>query len=246
MEYRRYGYILLALLVIASGFLHGCRQHLTPVEKWRAKILAAHGGRDTLARVATIVFSGRIVTKGDSGTVTLVLSRPRKLRATMKFRKRFEDRILLGNRGWRNFGDGFEEVSAQSLAAMVFQYNHLDLPMGLIGDKYKISYAEQKINGRILPVLKLAGDNGPAMTVTADPETGLIQRVEGRIQAGPREIVMGVGYSDYRAVAGVMLPHRIVNYVNGTAIAESRYDTVVVNADLDPHSFDIDPRPTGK
>jgi hypothetical protein len=57
---------------------------------------------------------------------------------------------------------------------------------------------------------------------------------------------MGVGYKDYRMVAGVMLPHRIINYVNGNAIAESRYDTVKVNGELGQNIFNLDQQAIGK
>ena len=203
-------------------------------------MLEAHGGSEALARTATIVFSGRIATRGDRGSVVLILSRPGKLRTTMKYARRYEDRILLANRGWRNFGAGFEEAAAHSLAAMVFQYNHLNLPMGILDGNYKIVYGEQKINARVFPALELTGENGPPMTVIIDPETGLIHRVDGRITKGSREVVMGVVYGDYRRVADIMLPHRIINYVNGAAIAESLYDSVIVNAELNSNIFKID------
>ena len=234
-------YSLLLIPVITFFFLNACQQPVTPVDKWQAKILEAHGGRDALMSISAIVFSGKIATRGDKGTVVLILSRSQKLRATMKYLKRYEDRILLGNHGWRNSGAGFEEALGASLDAMIFQYNHLSLPMGLIDDRsYKILYSEQKIDDNVLPVLELTGENGPPMTVTIDPDTGLIQGVAGKILMGPQEVIMGVGYRDYREVAGVMLPHRIINYVNGNAIAESRYDTVDVNAELDQNSFNID------
>ena len=219
---------------------------MTPVDQWQAKMVEAHGGADALSRVATIVFSGKIATRGDRGAVVLVLSRPQKLRTTMKYLKRYEDRILLGKHGWRNSGAGFEAAAGPSLDAMVFQYNHLYLPMGFLDVNYKISYAERKIDDKIFPVLELTGADGPPMTVIIDPATGLIQRVDGKISAGSREVIMGVGYGDYREVAGVMLPHRIINYVNGNAIAESRYDTVVVDAELDQNSFTIDPQAIAK
>jgi hypothetical protein len=214
---------------------------MTPAEQWQAKILEAHGGSRPLARISTLIYTGNIATREDRGTIVLVLSRPERLRTTMKYLKRSEDRILLGKRGWRNSGGGFEEAAGPSLDAMVFQYNHLSLPMGLIDNNYKITYTEQKIGTKNFPALELIGADGPPMTVTIDPETGLIQRVDGKISAGPREVVMGVGYEDYREVSGVMLPHRIINFVNGTAIAESRYVTVAVNAELDQNSFAVEP-----
>jgi hypothetical protein len=48
---------------------------------------------------------------------------------------------------------------------------------------------------------------------------------------------MGVGYRDYRKINCVMLPFGIVNYVNGTPIAESHYDTVQINTVLPPETF---------
>ena len=244
--FRKSRYIFLLLAVMPFYFLAACRQPQTPVEQWQAKTIEAHGGADSLARIATIVFKGRISTRNDRGTVVLALSRPQNLRTTMKYSKRSEDRLLLGERGWRNFGDGFEEAAGHSLAAMIFQYNHLDLPTGLINSNYSISYVEQKIDDKAFPALELTGADGPPMTVIIDPETGLIQLVEGRISTGGREVVMAVGYGDYREVAGVMLPYRIINYVNGIAIAESRYDTVIVNAELEKNYFSLDSQADAK
>jgi len=82
---------------------------------------------------------------------------------SIRMKNRHEDRILLGSRGWRNSGAGFEEAAGYSLDAMIFQYNHLCLPMGLLGGNYGISYAEKKIDGKIFPVLQLTGANGPPM-----------------------------------------------------------------------------------
>ena len=136
--YRTAGYIL-ALIVILGGLIYGCRQPMAPVDKWQAKVLGAHGGASALEKVSTIEFRGTIATRGDKGTVVLILSRPRKLRATMSFSRRHEDRILVAGRGWRNFGSRFEEAAGHSLEAMIFQYNHLYLPMGLLGGNYEIS-----------------------------------------------------------------------------------------------------------
>lgn len=213
---------------------------------WKAKVLEAHGGVDSLGRVATVVFRGTIITRGDSGTVTLALARPGKLRTTMKYTQKYEDRILLENRGWRDFGDGFQEAAGHSLAAMIFQYNHLDLPMGLLDESLQLSYTERKANGNIFPVLEIPAGAGPPMTIIADPESGLIRQVDGRISLGSSEVVMGVVYQDYRSVGGVMLPHRITNYVNGLAIAESRYESVQVNVPLAPEFFSSAPQPAGK
>jgi hypothetical protein len=219
---------------------------MEPVDSLKAKVLAAHGGVDTLKQISTLVFSGKISTRGDSGTVTLILSRPGKLRATMEYDQKYEDRILLDNQGWRDFGDGFEEVVDYSLDAMIFQYNHLNLPVGFLDEKYKILHVDQKIESPTFEILELIAKNEPPMAIIIDPETGLIRQVNGKIFIGENEVVMSVGYRDYKKVNDVMLPFRIINYVNGKAIAESRYDSVQLNVELDSKSFDMGRHTTGK
>ena len=157
----------------------------------------------------------------------------------MKYTERCEDRILLEKKGFRDFGSGFQEAGGHSLDAMIFQYNHLDLPMELLDKKLAISYDEVKAGEQNMPVLKLLAEDEPPMAAVIDPETGLIIQVVGKIRMGKNEVQMGVGYGDYRKVDGVMLPYRIINFVNGVAIAESRYDTVQVNSRLAPETFDI-------
>ena len=224
-------------LLIFCLLIPACQRHRNPDDIWKSKVLAAHGGTENLKKISTIVFRGKIITRGDSGSITLFLSRPGKLRATMKYQTRSEDRILLGNRGWRNFGGGFEKVSGHSLDAMIYQYNHLNLPMGLLEQQFQIAYKLQKKDDQEIPVLELTAPEQPPMAVIIDPETGLILQVNGKISMGNHEVEMGVVYSDYRKINGLMLPFRIVNYVNGTPIAESRYDTVQINTVLPPETF---------
>jgi len=129
---------------------------------------------------------------------------------------------------------------------MLFQYNHLSLPMSFIDKNYSITYTERKVGDKTFPALDLLGSDGPSMSVTINPDTALIQLVEARISAGPLEVLMGVGYDDYREVTGVMLPHRIINFVYDQGIAESRFDSVTVNAELDQNSFAVESLTAGK
>jgi len=229
----------LAMLLLAFFLLGAGQKPTEPVDYWTKKVLDAHGGAEKITGISTLVFSGKIVTRGDSGTVKLTLARPGKLRATLKYTKRCEDRILLEKKGLRDFGSGFQEVEGHSLDAMIFQYNHLNLPMGLLDKKFVMSYGEVSAGAQNLPVLNLLAMEEPPMAAVIDPGTGLIKQVVGKIRMGKNEVEMGVGYGDYRKVDGVMLPFRIINYVNGVAIAESRYDTVLVNSPLAQEAFDI-------
>ena len=152
---RRFFFLALLATVFALLFPAGCRQPLAPAQQLQEKVLAAHGGRNALQRVSSLVFTGVIETRrGDSGAVFLALTGSGALRTTMKYSKHFEDRILKGDRGWRDFGAGFEEVSGPSLAAMIFQYNHLFLPMGLLNDRYTTTYKETTSGGKTLPKVR--------------------------------------------------------------------------------------------
>jgi len=226
--------LLLAFFLLGAGL-----KPMKQVDYWKKKVLDAHGGAEKITGVSTLVFSGKIVTRGDSGTVKLTLARPGKLRATLKYTKRCEDRILLENKGLRDFGNGFQEAAGHSLDAMIFQYNHLNLPMGLLDKKFEMSYGEVSAGEQNLPVLNFLAMEEPPMAAVIDPKTGLIKQVVGKIRMGKNVVQMGVGYGDYRMVDGIMLPHQIINYVNGVAIAESRFDTVLVNSRLAPETFDI-------
>lgn len=228
---------LIAIVLTSHFLLNACQQPVHQVDYWMAKVLEAHGGVNVLKQVSTVVFRGGIITGESRGTVVLTLSRPGKLRATMKYPAQYEDRILLGKKGWRNFGDGFEEAAGSSLDAMIFQYNHLNLPMDILDSNFEIVNIEQKVSGQNFPILELTAEGEPPMAVIIDPKTGLIKQVNGSITVGKHEVIMGVAYRNYKKVGGVMLPHRIINYVNGKTVAESSYDSVLVNAELDPKSF---------
>lgn len=226
--------VLPAMFVLA---LAGCRTD--PAVALTARVIAAHGGEAALRRVQTVRWEGRIETfmHRRSGSASLLLQRPGRLRATLDYGASREDRILDGERGWRDSGEGFAEVQGAPLAAMVFQYRHLDLPLGLLDGGYRITPGEEVRGGRQCPVLHLEGAGGPSMDVTVDPQSGLITHVAGLFEVQGRTAKLEVDYGDYRPVDGVMLPARIINYAGGMAIAETRFERVEVNVPVDGRTF---------
>jgi len=227
----------LLLLAILGAALAGCRAE--PTAALTARVIAAHGGEAALRRVQTLRWEGTIdaAMHRRSGSASLLLQRPGRLRATLDYGASREDRILDGGRGWRDSGEGFVEVQGPPLAAMVFQYRHLDLPLGLLDGGYRITLREEERGGRKWPVLHLEDGEGPPMEVTVDPQTGLIAHVAGLFAVQGQTAKLEVDYDDYRQVEGVMLPGRIVNYAGGRAIAESRFGRVEVNVPVDAKAF---------
>lgn len=206
----------------------------TTAQGWVERVTAAYGGRSQLEKVHSLVFQGHITAlmREDKGTETISLQRPRHLRTVIRYSRSGEERILNGHRVWRNFGAGFRRVSGPGALAVLYQYRHLDLPMGLLDGHYRMSLSEQKINGRTFPVLHLNDPQGPPMLVTIDPDTALIRRVAGVFKIRGHTTQLAVDYDDYRRVEGILLPHRMVNYAGGMKIAVAVFDRVRVNAPL--------------
>lgn len=217
--------------------LSGCRKD--PANAWVARVVSAYGGEKALRGVESVVYRGEIeaTMRRDRGREVIYFQRPGRLRVNLRYGRSLEERVLNGSRGWRNSGEGFQEVQGPPLEAMVFQYRHLDLPLGLIDGSYRVSFREINRNGKRYPLLSLDGSGGPPMEVTIDPDTGLILHVAGIFQVGGATTRLEVDYGDYRPVAGVMLPHRIVNYAGGMEIARTVFGQVEVNKKLNSEIF---------
>jgi len=129
-----------------------------------------------------------------------------KYLATVQYDGRHEDRILVENKRSRDFGGGFIEALDHSLAAMISQYNHLNLPMGLSDEKFSIQYAEQDFDGRNYPILELTDEDEPPTTFIINPETGLIRQVKGRISMGKNEVVMGAATGTMKRLTASCCP----------------------------------------
>lgn len=172
----------------------------------------------------------------DRGRETIFLKRPLQLRTLLRYPRSREDRILAGEHSWRDGGRGFQPVTGPPRAAMVFQYRHLTLPLGLLDPEAEVSWAGGE--GEAGPVvLKVTRTGEPPMRVEIDRKTGLIRRVGGLFRIGEQRTELAVAYGDYREVEGVRLPHRIVNFAGGMKISQADFPKVVVNSALPAATF---------
>jgi hypothetical protein len=220
--------------------LAGCQRQSDPVHDWIARCLAAHGGEAALRRVQTVVWQGEIRAIGNrQGSSTILLERPLKLRTQLDYTNSRENRILDGHQGWRDSGSGFVAVSGPPLEAMVFQFRHLTLPLGLLDEGAKVSWAGATKDGTVQPRLRVDRPGEPELLIDIDPQSGLIQKVTGEFQLGGQTTELAVAYGDYREVEGVKLPTTIVNFAGGMEIARSRFPRVAVNVRLPATAFNL-------
>jgi hypothetical protein len=237
---RRFGYrFFFWMLVVLLPVSAAASSQPVTAQGWVRRVIAAYGGRQALEKVHTIVYKGRIVALlgNDHGKETISLQRPDRLRTSVHYSRSSDERILNGKDVWSSFGGDFQKTTGAARLAVIYQYQHLDLPMGLLGDGYQVTLGVQEIDGRKYPVLDLSDVDGPPMRVIIDPDTGLIRRVSGIFKIQGQTTQLAVDYGDYRKVGPIPLPHRMINYAGGVKIAEADFDQVKINEPLPANLF---------
>jgi hypothetical protein len=145
-----------------------------------SKIIDAYGGKEQLTKVTSISAEGRIKSffSKDEGTYFRYMKRERKLFVDIKYSRTAEKRILNGEKGYRGTGGKVSETKGPSYDAMVYQYNQLDLPYGLIDNSFKVTYLRKDTpNGLDAEILKLEDKYGHNIEVYISLKDFLILRV---------------------------------------------------------------------
>jgi hypothetical protein len=86
------------------------------------------------------------------------------------------------------------------------------------------------------------GAQAPRGTMTPEEREKALKQLEEQTKEAEakRKIVeYRLYYSDYRAVDGVMLPHRLQRSIDGKPTEEVTFDKVKVNAKIDPKKFTV-------
>jgi len=172
------------------------------------------GGRERIGELKTLKGSG--VTRNDDGELKFVLwaARPNRIRTE----------IVSGTRtisqGWDGAGDPWIADSQTKRITRLGGVSAWDFKIDaefddpLVpgpGRKISVDYAgEVEVEGRTLLKLMVVQNFTSSSLVFLDPATYLIVRRDiVRNQKGGN-VVVRTEYSDYRPVAGVLLPHRVV------------------------------------
>ena len=204
------------------------------------RIIEAYGGKERLAAVRSVAAEGRITAlmRGDEGVYRRTLRRDGSLVVDIVYRRSSERRLLINGKGYRGTGGPLEEVSGPRLQAMLYQYNELDLPYGLIDDAFSVTELRgDTVDQETVRVLRCTDRKGNQMDVFVSAESCRIVKCEGSFVVGNESTSLSAAFDDFRTVDGVLLPFRIVNYAGGRKISVTTIDRYQINPAIDDALF---------
>lgn len=201
----------------------------------------ASGGRERINALKSIKGTG--VTQNEIGTLRFVLwaARPNRIRTE----------VVSGEhtiaQGWDGVGDPWIADSQTKritrlggVSAWDFKIDaEFDDPLvGGADRKVSIDYVgEMELEGRTLLKLVVTQNFTSISFVFLDPATYLIARRDIVRRSKGGEVVIRTDYADYRPVAGVLLPHRVVVSQGGKRIRETVIETMQANPALPADVF---------
>jgi hypothetical protein len=204
------------------------------------KVIEAYGGRERLEKVVSVAAEGRItaLVRGDEGIYKRTFRRDGKLFLDITYNRSTERRILNGPKGFRGTGEQVEEVFGPRYLAMVYQYNELNMPYGLLDNSFTVTELRREtLNNADVHVLRCVDRAGNEMEVFVDGENYRIVKSIGTFSIGTQSTSLSAEFSDFRIVDGVLFPFRIVNYAGGNKIAEIIITRYLVNPIVDDSLF---------
>jgi CubicO group peptidase (beta-lactamase class C family) len=217
---------------------------IPPLDDLLARLEEAHGSA-RISQVSTTRMTGSIhfVNQGLRGTVTTLTEGLDRFYTRLDFGRFGNIQIVLDrHRAWTESGfSPLQELTGKHLEHI--KRNH---PLRLYADLRK-SFETIKIiradtlDTRDVFVVKLAHEDIPTRTLYIDAETAhLLKLRSAEMSPGIGTIPVTVRYEDYRDVAGLRLPFRIVskNSIHGKAVIQ--FSTIETDVQLPPDAFTLE------
>jgi hypothetical protein len=230
-----------SLFAMLFASLLSCMQHpLKNNGSVTEKITEAYGGRERLTMVKSVAAEGQITAlmRGDEGVYNRTFRRDGKLFVDISYTRSTEKRILNGSKGFRGTVGQTEEVHGPRYLAMVYQYNELNLPFGLLDNSFTVKELPNDTqNSTDVRVLLCTDRAGNEMKVFVNAESYRIVKSFATFDMGGQTTSLSAEFSDFRLVDGILFPFRIVNYAGGRKISETIITRYVVNPPTDDSLF---------
>jgi hypothetical protein len=228
---------VLMLIFSLSSCAHAPSRQEGPITE---KILAAYGGRERIAQVVSLAAEGRITAlmRGDEGVYRRAQRRDGKLFVDIIYKHSSERRLLDGTRGFRGSPNSMEEVFGPRYLAMVYQYDQLDLPYGLLDNSLTLTeLRSDTVKTQAVRVFQCRDRAGNEMEVSVNAESYRIMKCTGIFRLETGVTSLSAEFSDSRFVEGILFPFRIVNFANEQKISETEITDYLINPSLDDSFF---------
>ncbi|MPY90826.1 MAG: hypothetical protein GEU99_23300 [Luteitalea sp.] len=211
------------------------------VDELVQKNLAALGGEAALRRVEAIQSSGTMTgPKGQKAELTTWTKRPNMRRQDVQVDGQTITNAFDGKDLWIRHprmgdgpqvmgGDAVESAAGASFDPPFLDYEARDIDVELQGTV--------QVDGKTAYKLQLSYPKGPSPIVYLDETTGLVLRTIIQDEVEGKKVAREERFSDWRNVAGIMLPFRTETLMNGRPMTTVTLSKVRVNPQIDASLF---------
>ena len=206
------------------------------------KMIKARGGKTALKSIKDITFTGtmEMPAMGASGSIVLYQKEPDQSRWDIDMAGMVLTRATDGKTAWgTNFQTGALEALPEQEAAE-FNRNALGYTSMLNPKKYGLSHAlkgKEQIDGKDHFVLEQTYSDGFKVTLYVDCKTYLTTKSKGTQNTQAGEVEFEKLMSDYKKVNGIMIPHSMTTYQNGTEYMKITLTEIKFNTGLEDSFF---------
>jgi outer membrane lipoprotein-sorting protein len=211
------------------------------VDEIVAKTLKAKGGVEALRGTNTVRMRGKLNPPGvpQDVMVEMLAKRPNLVRREMKMG---EMTVLSGYDGsnvWVKKG----EDAAQNLTGPQADQVKQQLEFDSVFLDYKAQghtialVGQETLNGKPVHHVKVTRKDGQVQEYYLDAATGLETRMAMDVEQSGIKLKAETEFSDYREVAGRMVPFKMKNFTNGTPAGEITFEQIEFNVPIDDAQF---------
>src|SRR3954470_11805350 len=190
--------ICLASLALAAMLsLSSARAQTLTARQILERAVAALGGRENLSKVQTRTASGKVETRGITGTYQLWAKAPDRLRTKLDLVIQQVERVYDGGTGWERRAS-VRELSQAETARL--RQRSLFNPLLQYANAAAELEGERQLVGAEAYEVKLSPEGAPPLRLYFDTGSFLLLREDHPLEEGELKI----SYGDYRPVNGVL------------------------------------------
>ena len=224
----------------ATAVLIGVPAAAQTVDEIVAKNLEAKGGVARLRETNTMRITGTATMQGMKSSTVTLSKRPNLMRREIELQGKRIIQGFDGNTFWMAIPDMPPQEMPPGPQTDMLRRNADFDSVFLDWEKkgHKLEF-KGKVNekGREFFHLVLTPKNGPAVNYYLDVETGLEAKTVIEIDDPNAKDSLETRFSDYRNVDGRMIPFSMNQTLNGTPMAQVRWEKVEFNVPLDDALF---------